>query len=398
MSATTEKVSKYVFVSNYWPPEHRGGFEVGCMRLAEELAGQGHKIFVVTSSRVPVSDTFKICSTLLHYDPSHSFSRRFVVSILNSLILRLMIFRINPSQLLFFGLQNVGYLVLFQSFPNRCKRFVYCSDETYVHWDDICRRILKNRTVIDRLFCCFFKLLGISYSNVRDVHGIHTSAYIRRVTPTIFSTFRKNAVLHWGVNAKSIDLSTSVTEKCRISLGGRICQEKGIDIGLESILSANDRYPGCIDRVTLLGRIPDNPYGRRIRSLLASLQKVGICVEEKVVSPPQVLDELSDSNCFLLPSVWDEPFSIMLLEAMSARNFCVVTDTGGSGEICSHLVTGYLCSNPSVSDVSDGISWFIQNRLAVEHIRDNARAAIVNNYSMTYMSSRFVSLTSEHWV
>jgi glycosyltransferase involved in cell wall biosynthesis len=389
MNQDNQRRPEYLFVSNYWPPDNRGGFEVGCMRLAHELVLQGHTLSILTSSKVKLDNNLLLGSCLLRYEQSDCLVRRLFVSVFNSLIVSVFVFRFKPRYLVFFGMQNIGYLMLFQQCHNRVIPFVYCSDETYVHWDDICRRLLKNQSVLDRVFSLFLRIFGLSSLNVKGVTALHTSAYIQRVTPSFFSSFSRNCVLHWGVNVDTLPTEVSTSTKINIALGGRICSEKGIDLGLKAILLIAKKHLGAVGRVTLLGVIPNNSYGREIASLLESLLCLGIEVVVKSVESHAVQRELSSSDCFILASVWAEPFSIMLLEAMASGNFCVVTSTGGSSEICDHLRTGYLCETPSVFDISQGLGWYIMNRAEGERIRRDVTSLIRSDYSMTKMASDF---------
>jgi glycosyltransferase involved in cell wall biosynthesis len=389
MNLSNQHKLEYLFISNYWPPDNRGGFEVGCMRLAQELASQGHSVSVVTSSKVKGSTNLLLNSCLLRYEQSHPLVRRLLVSVVNSLIVAECVLRFNPRYLVFFGLQNIGYLMLFQKYYNRVVPFVYCSDETFVHWDDICRRFLKNQSVLDRVFSFFFRLIGLNSVNVNRVTALHTSQYIRRITPSIFKAFCGNFVLHWGVNIDTLPVDTPTVAKVTIALGGRICPEKGIDLGLKAILVTAKTHPGVIGRVILLGVIPDSLYGREVDSLVDLLQNFDIEVVIKSVKPNEVQHELSKSDCFILASVWDEPFSIMLLEAMASGNFCVVTSTGGSSEICDHLRTGYLCKTPTVSEISQGVAWYLDNHIEGERIRREVISLIRSDFSMMKMANAF---------
>ena len=50
----------------------------------------------------------------------------------------------------------------------------------------------------------------------------------------------------------------------------------------------------------------------------------------------QVQTLLQSYNIFVFPVIWDEPFSIVLLEALQAGLAIVATSTGGTSEILQH--------------------------------------------------------------
>jgi glycosyltransferase involved in cell wall biosynthesis len=300
---------------------------------------------------------------------------------------------INPKSVVFFGLHSVGYMMLFKSYITDSAKFIYCSDETYVHWDDISRRVLKQKSMIDRMLTKIFSVVGLRLENASRLSAIHTSSYIERSSSTVFSVFQSNSVLHWGVNLDGCERSERVEEAISIALGGRICIEKGTDVGLNAILLACKERPKQIREVRLLGNIPNDLYGAQILSLITAIRECGVIVTVTIVDSKDVQRQLRECDCFLLPSVWAEPFSIMLVEAMSVGNFCIVSDTGGSSEICKHKVNGYLCDKPTAVEFYAGIMWYLDNRSAAEVIQLEAENTVKGALSMGEMANKFVKLT-----
>src|SRR5262249_11211684 len=91
-------------------------------------------------------------------------------------------------------------------------------------------------------------------------------------------------------------------------------------------------------KVSLVGEGPPGPYLSRLHELVAALD--GVC---EVRLPGRVpVDHMPqvyrNHEVLVFPSIWDEPFSLTLLEAMAA-GLCVVASTaGGSAEILQHEV------------------------------------------------------------
>src|ERR1051325_10801161 len=59
-----------------------------------------------------------------------------------------------------------------------------------------------------------------------------------------------------------------------------------------------------------------------------------------VVDRSELASRYRDSDVFVFPTIWEEPFGLVPLEAMACGTPVIATGTGGSGEF---LVEGYNC-------------------------------------------------------
>ena len=49
---------KILVLSNLYPPDFIGGYELGCRQVSDALRGRGHEVLVLTSApRLPIADT-----------------------------------------------------------------------------------------------------------------------------------------------------------------------------------------------------------------------------------------------------------------------------------------------------------------------------------------------------
>jgi D-inositol-3-phosphate glycosyltransferase len=111
---------------------------------------------------------------------------------------------------------------------------------------------------------------------------------------------------------------------------GRIDERKGID----TLLRALPSLPGAGLRVVGRG---DQRYQAELRSLAADLgvaDRVSWLVRERQA----LRREYAAADVVVFPSVYDEPFGLVPLEAMACDTPVVATGAGGSGE---YLVDGW---------------------------------------------------------
>jgi glycosyltransferase involved in cell wall biosynthesis len=71
---------------------------------------------------------------------------------------------------------------------------------------------------------------------------------------------------------------------------------------------------------------------------------------------------LVQADLHVCPSIFEEPFGLVVLEAKSQGKPSVVFPAGGLKEIVTHRVDGYVCRDKSVAALSEGIHFFLDNR------------------------------------
>ncbi len=106
---------------------------------------------------------------------------------------------------------------------------------------------------------------------------------------------------------------------------------------------------------------------------------------------PQFLDQCDLHVC---PSVWEEPFGLVVLEAKAHGIPSVVFPSGGLKETVQHLVDGYVCADKTVESLYNGIRYFLD---APDVRRRAGRAALqsLNRFSQEEVEHNWVALFTE---
>ncbi len=112
---------------------------------------------------------------------------------------------------------------------------------------------------------------------------------------------------------------------------------------------------------------------------------------------------LANKKVFILPLQWDEPFGLVMLEAMASGIPIVALARGAAPEIIKDGMTGYLV-NPSDSDIRgkfstqktgiDGLCEAIENIYSMPKseyslLRQNARNLVLKNFSVERMVDQY---------
>lgn len=97
------------------------------------------------------------------------------------------------------------------------------------------------------------------------------------------------------------------------------------------------------------------------------------------------LSKLYNSVDFVIfPSIWQEPFGLVIIEAMACGVPVVAFKRGAAPEIIENKKTGYLIDDISVRGLTTTLQWLIENMTA-DHIMQmgiRARKAIEDNFSL----------------
>jgi glycosyltransferase involved in cell wall biosynthesis len=164
-----------------------------------------------------------------------------------------------------------------------------------------------------------------------------------------------------------------------ISLG-RFVPKKGFHILIEAIKRLHEE--GIAARLVLGG---DGPEKERLQKLAADL---GISEHVRFHGwVDDIADFLSQSDIFVLPSL-DEPFGIVILEAMALGKVIVSTLTKGPREVLDNTCA-YCCEPGDAISMSARLKEVLENREAAEQKAIIAWNRYTKNYSAEVVIPRF---------
>ncbi|GGJ93380.1 glycosyl transferase [Pilimelia anulata] len=95
------------------------------------------------------------------------------------------------------------------------------------------------------------------------------------------------------------------------------------------------------------------------------------------------------ARCMILPIRWEEPFGMVLIEAMAAGTPVVALGRGAVPEVVEHGVTGFVCREPE--ELADALRRIdeIDPRACVAHVRQRfSPAQMARGYEHVYRWSR----------
>lgn len=148
-----------------------------------------------------------------------------------------------------------------------------------------------------------------------------------------------------------------------IGFVGRTGIEKAPDIVLKAALALTERttdFGVQIVGSNHWGRYEEDDYQRQLAALADALTTRGVTVDRPGhVGREDVPKWLQRSSIHVLPSRWDEPFALTVLEGMAAGNAVVATRTGGTPEEIGDA--GQLFERDNVEQLTDLLEGLVRD-------------------------------------
>ncbi|MBW4662636.1 MAG: glycosyltransferase family 4 protein [Chroococcus sp. CMT-3BRIN-NPC107] len=139
-------------------------------------------------------------------------------------------------------------------------------------------------------------------------------------------------VIHWGIEVKpSYQINSQTKLPLKILWAGRICPAKGLHIVVEA-LKQLPRESYILD---VYGHEEDKSYVKNLRTEIEKEHLETTVSFQGFIQSETLRQKLAEYDIFILSSIWQEPFSVGLLEAAAAGLVLISTLTGGTSEILS---------------------------------------------------------------
>jgi glycosyltransferase involved in cell wall biosynthesis len=142
---------------------------------------------------------------------------------------------------------------------------------------------------------------------------------------------------------------------------GQIRENKGVDRLVEAFRRVVVHYPDA--SLTILGRISDwkeDGWQRALRETVLNDPSISGRVFFAGESD-DVYGYLASAAFLVVPSVWEEPFGLVVGEAKAAARPSVVFPQGGLPEQIVHCEDGFICKDTSIEALADAITYYLSD-------------------------------------
>lgn len=118
-------------------------------------------------------------------------------------------------------------------------------------------------------------------------------------------------------------------------------------------------------------------------------------VHDYVWDEKQLSDIYTSAYLLLLPSLWPEPMSYTVLEAMVHGKLVVAYDVGANSEQIIHGKTGFLAQYGNIRQLEFYVKKLLMNEKLAEQMGRNARKLIESKFNLNRMINNYLNLLNK---
>jgi glycosyltransferase involved in cell wall biosynthesis len=195
-------------------------------------------------------------------------------------------------------------------------------------------------------------------------------------------------VVYNGVPRNNYHLMESVSSDAPLVFLGRVEEIKGPHLAIE----VSQRTERCL---VIAGNIPDEPRHRRYFDEQVAPHIDGTTI--RYVGPVDDLQKdelLGAAAALLMPILWDEPFGIVMAEALACGTPVIGLNRGSIPEVVEDGLTGFVCESVEVMAQAVSQLGSLDRRACRRSMEDRfSEEAVVNGYLRVYERARHAPLS-----
>lgn len=176
---------------------------------------------------------------------------------------------------------------------------------------------------------------------------------------------------------------------------GRKCPEKGpqtlID-ALPEIVRYNPRVLAIFVGPDYFWHITSKAYTNFLASKAEKLHVKTKVIFEGLVSNDTLRRYYNAADVFVSPSVWQEPFGLVVTEALAFKKPVVGSKVGGISDIITHGYNGLLIPSNDPEELAKTVNFLLANPEYAAKLGENGRKVVEEKFSFEVVSKRCLEI------
>ena len=166
----------------------------------------------------------------------------------------------------------------------------------------------------------------------------------------------KVLVIHNGVDRKHEYIPQ---KKKRIIFVGRIVKEKGVHHYVEAISNISMKYENWEYLLIGASKSKSQIFGNYSKSVITKFKKLTNAKYLGSLPHQEVQNIMMETSIIVVPSIWDEPFGLVVAEAMSNGVAVICSNLGGIPEIIRDY--GIILNDVNRNDIEKSLCLLMSN-------------------------------------
>ena len=381
---------KILVISNFYPPYHKTGYELGCRDIVESLITRQHQIKVLTSvygiEKPQANDDDQIHRKLVINDEkSLDWKDVFLKEFTNQTYFKKICFEFEPDIVFFFDLSRISLSLYSLAHDMDLPTCSYYANNWFItpekdQWHKLWPKDKHGFKILRFLTNRFMLLTPRPPQSSRC--SVFANNYLKNVALDLKRTTHEAIVAPLGININRFPYKETKNEiPNRLLYVGKIQTDTGIDDVIKALHLLTLEYGQDTLSLTIAGDEKSSPdYTAYLQNLA---EKLGILKNLRFIGfiPHENMTNLYHSCDILVsPSHLDDSSNRTVLEAMSSGIAIVSSSAESKMEILEDKSSALIYPKENYASCADNIRRFLEDHELMESIRMNARRKVERNF------------------
>ena len=197
-----------------------------------------------------------------------------------------------------------------------------------------------------------------------------------------------------GTNPSKFKVISNIKNENSLLFIGRLLPEKGIKQLMEAVLLVSEKIPEIklvIAGNSGFGHMDDTLFVKSLKQIAkkktTTFQFLGYISHEKVP------DLFKKTSLYIVPSIWNEPFGIVVLEGMASKIPMIVSNKGGIPEITGNTIISLDCNN--IELLAEKIIYALEHKKEMKEYAQKAYKRYINNFTWQHVQNNYITIIKE---